>query len=180
MSMLTITNNAGENIPIQQYAQNIYNDGELGGDAEISMLPLIYNTIRVATYRMILDKGNNAILGYEYINSYGDLNDPNTSILILININNNHWVTGYFNPENGAPINEFNIPTISMYNNKSNLENKIESKLDKENIYIKDILNKYNTFKDLLNNMQNKDIEKIYEFYNSGKNIIDFSQFIII
>ena len=62
-----------------------------------------------------------------------------------------------------------------MYINKSNLENKIESKLDEENIYIKDILNKYNTFKDLLNNLQDKDIEKVYEFYNSGKNIIDFS-----
>ena len=63
--------------------------------------------------------------------SYGELNDLNTSILILININNSHWAIGYFNPDNGARINEFIIPTSPIYNNKSELDNNIKSYLVK-------------------------------------------------
>ena len=61
------------------------------------MIPLIYDDIRVATYKLILKLTNNIIMGYQFINSYGYMNDINKSILILVNINNNHWTTGYFN-----------------------------------------------------------------------------------
>ena len=37
MPMVTINNNLGENIPILEYANSIFKDGELSGDAEISM-----------------------------------------------------------------------------------------------------------------------------------------------
>ena len=106
------------------------------------MVPLIYNDIRVATYSLISNTQSNEILGYEYINTYGDINDNNTSILILININNNIWVLGYYNRDNVAQINNFIIPTISLNNGLSNLKNNknkkaINYKLDSELSLIK-------------------------------------------
>ena len=52
MPMVTITNHSGENIPIKDYAVNVYNDRGRGGDAEISMIPLSYPDISVVTYKM--------------------------------------------------------------------------------------------------------------------------------
>ena len=48
MPMVTINNNLGENILILEYANSIFKDGEWSGDAEISMIPLIYDDIRIA------------------------------------------------------------------------------------------------------------------------------------
>ena len=142
MPMVTTNNNEGQFLPIFIYAQNIYKDGEWGGDAEISMVSLIYNDIRVGIYRLIINTQSNEILGYECINTYGDINDNITSILILININNNHWVLGYYNRDNGAQINNFIIPTISLNNGLSKLINNknkkaINYKLDSELSLIK-------------------------------------------
>ena len=95
MPMVTITNNLGENIPIRDYAANVYNDREWGGDAEISMIPLVFQDITVVTYKMEKHELNDIILGYRFIQIYGNINDPNTSILILININDNHWNTAF-------------------------------------------------------------------------------------
>jgi len=74
MPMVTTNNNEGQFLPIFIYAQNVYKDGEWGGDAEISMVSLIYNDIRIAIYRLINNTQSNEILGYEYINTYGDIN----------------------------------------------------------------------------------------------------------
>ena len=57
------------------------------------MIHLIYNDFRVETYKLILNLTNNIIMRYQFINSYRNMNDINTSILILVNINNNHWTT---------------------------------------------------------------------------------------
>ena len=59
------------------------------------MIPLIYDDIRVATYKLILNLTNNIIMDYQFINSYGNMNDINTSILILVNINNNLWTKAF-------------------------------------------------------------------------------------
>ena len=88
------------------------------------MISLIYDNIRVATYKLRLNLTNNIIIGYQFINSYGNMNDINTSILIFVNINNNHWTTGYFNDKNGLPINNYTINPISITNNKNQLEKK--------------------------------------------------------
>ena len=122
MPMVTINNNLGQNIPILEYANTIFNDGEWGGDAEISMIPLIYHDIRVAAYKLIVNLANNSIIGYQFINCYGNMNDIKTSILILVNINNNHWTTAYFNDKNGQPINNYIINPISLINNKKELK----------------------------------------------------------
>ena len=66
--MVTINNNLGENIPIIEYAYTIFKYAEWSGDAEISMIPLIYDYIRVAIYKLILNLTNNIIMGYQFIN----------------------------------------------------------------------------------------------------------------
>ncbi len=108
MPMITINNNSGINIPISIYAQNVFKDGEWGGDAEISMIPLIYSDICVATYRLVNNINNNSILGYEFINTYGNIEDINKTILILVNINNNHWCNGYYEECNEGIIENYN------------------------------------------------------------------------
>ena len=129
MPMVTINNNLGENITILEYANSIFKDGEWSGDAEISMIPLIYDDIRVVTYKLILNLTYSIIMGYQYINCYGIMKDINTSILILVNINNNHWTTAFFNDKNGQLINNYIIQPISITNNKNELEKNIKKKL---------------------------------------------------
>lgn len=41
------------------------------------MIPLVFNNICVATYRLINDISNNTLLGYEFFNTYGNINDNN-------------------------------------------------------------------------------------------------------
>ena len=77
MPMITINNNLGENISIIEYANTIFKDGEWSGDAEISMIPLIYDDIRGAIYKLKLNLTNNIIMSYQFINSYGIMNDIN-------------------------------------------------------------------------------------------------------
>ena len=60
---------------------------ENGVEMQKSMIPLIYEYIRVATYKLILNLTINIIMGYQFINSFGNMKDINTSILILVNIN---------------------------------------------------------------------------------------------
>ena len=59
---------------------------------------------------MIKSLDNNKILGYRFINNYANFNDDNISILILININNNHYICGYNKSEKGIINNNFTIP----------------------------------------------------------------------
>ena len=42
---ITLTNNNGKLISIKDYVSNIYNEGGWAGDAEISMIPLVYDNI---------------------------------------------------------------------------------------------------------------------------------------
>jgi len=112
--MITINNNSGINISINLYAKNVFNDGERGGDAEISMILLIYSDICVATYRLVNNINNKTILGYEFINIYGNIEDINKTILILININNNHWCNGYYEECNEGIIENYIIPSCSL------------------------------------------------------------------
>ena len=63
------------------------------------------------------------------------MNEINTSILILVNINNNHWTIAYFNDKNGQPITNYTINPISITNNKEELEIK---KIKEINNYLED------------------------------------------
>ena len=43
MPMITFNNNSRKKIPINIYTKKVVIDGEWGGDAEISMIPLNFN-----------------------------------------------------------------------------------------------------------------------------------------
>jgi hypothetical protein len=64
---------------------------------------LLYINIVIATWKIILDIENNNILDYRFIQIYVNITDIKNSILILININNNHW-TWAFNQNNADSI----------------------------------------------------------------------------
>jgi hypothetical protein len=49
------------------------------------------------------------------------INDTNNSILIFVNINDNHWVNEYYNENNASSI----IPNFTLSKSKAFLENKI-------------------------------------------------------
>ena len=44
-------------------------------------------------------------------------------VYFLVNINNNHWTTAFYNDKNGQPINNYTINLISITNNENELEN---------------------------------------------------------
>ena len=97
-------------IPIKDYVSNIYNEGEWSGDEEISMIPLVYDNILIACYQMVKWLDNKEIIGFRFINNYGNFNDNNITILTLINISNRHYICGYYNSEKGNNNNNFTIP----------------------------------------------------------------------
>ena len=59
------------------------------------MIPLVYDKIGVACYQMVKSIDNDEIIGFRFINNYGNFNDDNISILFLINISNRHYICGY-------------------------------------------------------------------------------------
>ena len=65
----------------------------------LSFLPLVYDKIRVGYYQMVKSIDNDEILGFRFINNYGNFKDDNISILLLINISNRHYICGYYNSE---------------------------------------------------------------------------------
>ena len=73
------------------------------------MIPLEYYDIRVGYYELIKNNTNNSIIGFRFIQTYGNFNDENTSILLLVNIINLHWICGFYNNENEEPIKDFII-----------------------------------------------------------------------
>ena len=108
-------------------------------------------------------------MGYQFINSYGNMNDIYTSILILVNINNNHWTGAFFDDKNGQPINNYAINPISITNNKNELE---KMKIKEINNYFEDtnvmkIKKEYNGFLNLINNLNSKTIDEVYKFYTN-------------
>ena len=54
---------------------------------------------------------------------------------MLVNVNNNHLSTSYFNDKNGQPINNYTINSISIITNKNELEKK---KIKEINNYLED------------------------------------------
>ena len=80
--------------------------------------------IRVASYKIIKSIVNNEILGYKYINNYGNFNDYNISIFLLINISNSHYIYGYYNQNKGNLNENYHIPNISIFDKSLNIENK--------------------------------------------------------
>ena len=77
-------------LSIRDYINHINQLGFYGGEIEINIASDLYN-INIATYEQITDN-NDKILGYKYIRYYNsERNDENKNLMILSNINNNHF-----------------------------------------------------------------------------------------
>ena len=127
--MITINNNLGEMYLLSNMTKILIKMMSGGGDSEIPKVPLIFDDIRVSTYKLIQNNiinGINGILRFQYINTYGNFKDNNTSILVLININGIHWVTVYYNSENVNPIINYNNLTNSLNIGKNILNKKFK------------------------------------------------------
>lgn len=74
-------------MPIREYINRINNLGFYGGELEISIANQIYD-INIATYR---EHDN---IGFSTIRYYNNERDENRHLLILLNINNNHFRLG--------------------------------------------------------------------------------------
>ena len=85
------------NIKIYDYIKNIKNDGEYGGDLEISLAYDIYQ-INIAEYKEIYDDDN--LINFCFIRYFNEGNNENRDLLFLTNLNNNHFRIGYYNNSN--------------------------------------------------------------------------------
>ena len=83
------------------------------------MIPLVYDNIRVACHQKVKSFDNNENFWFRFINNYRNFNDDNISILLLIHINNNHYLCGYYNSEKGIINDNFTIPNNYILENKN-------------------------------------------------------------
>lgn len=77
---------------IREYINNIQNPGFFGGELEISTAIKLYN-INIAAYKEV--NNNSQFKGLSFLNYYSEQqNNENRRLLILININVNHFRLG--------------------------------------------------------------------------------------
>ena len=98
-------------MPIAEYINNIINESFYGGELEIAMASSIYN-INIATFEE-RNIGEN-FLGLSFIRYFNVSNDNNKNLMILSNINNNHFRLSY-EKTNNINQNELNF---KINNNK--------------------------------------------------------------
>ena len=87
--------------------------GFYGAELEISIASEIYN-IKIATYQELSD--NN---GYSFIRHFNN-SDNSRHLLILTNINNMHYILGYYNPNKLLDLNYY-ILELSEGNSNNHL-----------------------------------------------------------
>ena len=123
---------------ILNYINYIQNDGFYGGELEISVAAELYN-INIAKYREILND-KNEIIGYRYINYYNhNDNNENRHLMILTNIDNNHFRPAYDSYKNiDMQFNIANELSINQDNTKKNKDvEDLELNIDSETSKIK-------------------------------------------
>ena len=171
---ITIESERG-NMHMHTYIQTIKDDGNYGGDFEISLAYDICK-INIAEYKTVYDNNNN-IINFTFIKYINDDNNESRDLIILLSFNNYHFNLGYYNntildlnynPENKNSNNNlgkdknnitFDDELNKNYKNSNNVSNNKENKI---NI---DINNKYD-----LADLSNKDLSFILEYYNDKNN----------
>lgn len=139
------------------------------------MIPIVYEDIVVATYQLITNYDKNNFFGYKFIQMCGNMLDNSNNILILININNLHWTCAFYNNNSEKIFDNFVIPGYTLYNNIFKLKDKLEK--DDTNInFISDIKyqDEFEEFNNKLNNLLNKSLKEVSNFYSSNEDIIDY------
>ena len=119
------------NIRMHDYINAINDDGNHGGDIEISLVYDIFN-INIGEYIEIRDDNNN-LHNLRFVKYINDNNDENKNLLILTNINNNHFRLAYYN---NTQIDYNYNPQfqLNLNNNELEDENKINTSLNITNI----------------------------------------------
>ena len=104
---------------MHEYINTIY-DGNHGGDIEISLVYVIFN-INIGQYIEIRDENNN-LKNLIFVKNINDFYDENKNLLILTNINNNHFFRlAYYN---NTEIDYNYIPQLELNLNKNKFEDK--------------------------------------------------------
>ena len=81
---------------INDYINKIQCHSFYGGKLEITISSSLYD-INIATYEEIYE--NNQLIGLSFINYYNNDNNENYNLMILSDIDNNHYRLGYYNNE---------------------------------------------------------------------------------
>ena len=164
------------NYRIHEYIHTIKEDGNYGGDLELSIAYDIFN-INIAQYLLEKDENNN-IINLKFIKYINDDNSERKNLLLLINENRDHFMVGYYN--NTKLDLNFN-PSIINGNEKKILN-------ETKNINISD-LNNNSIFTDSQNNnkfivkdLSKLSLEEIIDYYNdnqtTGDNLGDIYYYI--
>ena len=83
------------NFRIRDYIQTIKDEGNHGGDFEIS---ITYHIFKINIAQYILEKDiNNNIINLSFVKYINDNNNENKNLLILVNEANVHFMVAYYN-----------------------------------------------------------------------------------
>ena len=126
-----------ENGPMRfrEYINNIQNPGFFGGELEISTAIELYN-INIATYEEVTN--NSQFKGLSFLNYYSEQqNNENRHLLILININGNHFRLGYVKNHNEID-NNYKIEKNEKLNED---KNDVEIKEEANKIHMSNYIN---------------------------------------
>ena len=158
------------NIRIHDYIKSIKENSNFGGDFELSIAYDIFN-INIAEYIEIRESNGN-LINLSFVKYINDNNDEKKNLLILTNLDHNHFRLAYYN--NTEIDYEYNyIKNINNINNEK--ENKIEieskEKSKDNNIdsktgithkeYIINLNEKYK-----LKDISDLNLEEILKYYN--------------
>ena len=167
---------------VYDYIDIMNDNGLYGGEIEIDIAKKIYK-INIATYSKIYSKYNKTkLIGLQYINYYNH-EDNNRNLLILTNLNNNHYNLAYVKKNIENIDNEFIIIDKDNINNNVKNDNKKNSENIKNKKFIKKLIDYNNLIdnKNVLfskNNAKLNDSIKKYSFDDlSKKNFNDILLF---
>ena len=146
---------------IGDYINNNQNDAFFGSELEISIASSIYN-LNIATFEEQHDNEN--LLGLSFIGYYNISNDNNRHLMILSNINNNHFRLGYVkaNDINDNDLNFKLKKKTELETNSNNINNIIMTK------NIEKLTEDFDL--NSLFNLKDKKINEILNFYKSSDN----------
>ena len=110
------------NYRIHEYIETINEEGNYGGDFEISISYDLYN-INISQY--IIEKDiNNNIINLKFAKYINDDNNENKNLLILVNESNVHFVVAYYHSSNVdfnyIPV--YNVDKENNVNHNSNIK----------------------------------------------------------
>ena len=158
-------------ISIRSYIEMMKINRMYGGDFEIQIAHLIYD-INIAIYQEIYY--NKLLKDFRFISYINDHKSESRGLLILTNVDQNHWRLAYYNPKSGKintnfKINQTYIPMYEEYYVQNKLKNNInfnqEYNIIEDNNDKKEEKNSNFSLKKLIE-LNNEEILKYYDSPN--------------